>query len=104
MRGLDLSRLAWRKSSYSGANGSCVRGRAGRGRPEFRAQPDRGAGLEGPRRSRAGLHRGSVARVRGRDQGRLARVGLAADGPGADAGPARPLMGTSGSSWPTRTG
>jgi hypothetical protein len=24
MSGLDLSRLAWRKSSYSGANGSCV--------------------------------------------------------------------------------
>jgi hypothetical protein len=24
MRGLDLSRLAWRTSSYSGANGSCV--------------------------------------------------------------------------------
>lgn len=24
MSDLDLSRLAWRKSSYSGANGSCV--------------------------------------------------------------------------------
>jgi Domain of unknown function (DUF397) len=46
MQGLDLSRLAWRTSSYSGANGNCVEvapaGDAGTSLIAVRDSKDRG--------------------------------------------------------------